>query len=87
MLDERVELGDLDGVLPLLVLAEAEQVRLVLRPPAVEEQLVLRDDRLAQRLELLRSRGFADDSEPRAVSGTAGAVLDTRPRSGACRCR
>src|SRR5689334_2147512 len=30
---ERVELGHFPGVLPLLVLAEPEQVRLVLRPP------------------------------------------------------
>src|SRR5690242_10019900 len=46
--DERVELRDLLRVLPLLVLAEAEQVRLVLRTPAVEEQFVLRDDGLPE---------------------------------------
>src|SRR5947209_156732 len=34
--DERVEQWDLPGVVPLLVLAEAEEVRLVLGPPAVE---------------------------------------------------
>src|SRR5262245_17053114 len=48
--DERVELGHFLGVLPLLVLAEAEQVRLVLRPPTVEEELILLDHRLAERL-------------------------------------
>src|SRR5437764_10366309 len=49
---ERVELGHLLGVLPLLVLAEPEQVRLVLRPPSVEEQLVLLDHGPAERVEL-----------------------------------
>ena len=53
---ERVELGDFLGVLALLVLAEAEQVRLVLRPPAVEEEFVLGDDGLAERFELVSAR-------------------------------
>ena len=52
-LDERVEQGDLAGVVALLVLAEAEEVRLVLGPPAVEVQLVLGVDRLAEGLDLV----------------------------------
>src|SRR4051794_39379035 len=51
---QRVELRDLAGVLALLVLAEQEQIGDVLRPPAEEIQLVLRQDRLPQLLELLR---------------------------------
>ena len=43
---------DLAGVVPLLVLAEAEQVRLVLGTPAVEVEAVLGDDRLAELLGL-----------------------------------
>src|SRR5439155_14377763 len=42
--DERVELRNLDGVLPLLAFAEAEEVGLIRRPPAVEEERVLADD-------------------------------------------
>ena len=52
-LDQRVELRDLDRVVALLVLAEAEQVRDVLRPPAVEEEQVLGVDRLAELLDLV----------------------------------
>src|SRR5262245_44275048 len=48
--DQGVELRDFLGVLPLLVLAEPEQVGLVLRPPAVEVQLVLLADRCPQPL-------------------------------------
>ena len=39
----------LDGVVALLVLAEQEDVGLVCRSPAVEEERVLRDDELAER--------------------------------------
>src|SRR5260370_14082101 len=38
--DQRIELRNLDRVLPLLVLTEAEQVRLVLWPPAVEIETI-----------------------------------------------
>ena len=44
---QRIELRNLDRVLSLLVLAEAEQVGFVLRPPAIEVELVLGHDRLA----------------------------------------
>ena len=67
---ERVELGDLLRVLPLLVLAEAEQVRLVLRPPAVEEQLVLGDHGLAERFSRLSAR--SDQSTARNSSSIRG---------------
>ena len=62
--DERVELGDLAGVLPLLVLAEAEEVRLVLGPPAVEIQLVLGVDRRAEGLDLVELGALADRRRP-----------------------
>src|SRR5690606_37032297 len=45
---QRIELRDLDGVVALFVLAEAEQVGEVLRPPAVEVELVLLLNRLAE---------------------------------------
>src|SRR5579859_7731037 len=51
--DKGVELGDLAGVVALLVLAKAEEVGFVLRAPAVEVQLVLGDDELAELLLLL----------------------------------
>src|SRR3954469_15916681 len=41
LLDERVEPGHLDRVVALLVLAEAEEIRDVLWPPAIEEEEVL----------------------------------------------
>ena len=44
LLDERVKQRHLAGVLALLVLAEAEQVRFILRTPAVEVEAVLLDD-------------------------------------------
>ena len=69
--DQRIELRDLEGVLPLLVLAEAEQIRLVLRPPAVEVQVVLGDDRLRAASRPGRTRGRGRASRPRP----------TRPRS------
>src|SRR5262245_1375798 len=71
--DERVELRYLAGVLALLVLAEAEEVRLVLRPPAVEEQLVLDDDHLAQGLRLLE---FGPAYEPYPAGPLGGAGRD-----------
>src|SRR5438309_60820 len=43
---QRVEPGNLDGVVALLMTAEPEQIGDVLRPPAVEEQAVLVVDRL-----------------------------------------
>src|SRR5438270_13695477 len=45
--DDRVELGDLDGILALFVFAEKEDVRVVLRAPAVEVLAVLLVDELA----------------------------------------
>ena len=54
--DERIEPRDLDGVVALLVLAEAEQIGVVLRPPAVEEEVVLAVDRGAERLRLIQVR-------------------------------
>ena len=42
--DERIELGNLLRVLPLLVFAEAEEVGGVRRTPAVEEEFVFADD-------------------------------------------
>src|SRR5262245_61968085 len=71
-LDQRVELRDLAGVLALLVLAEAEQVGDVLRPPAVEVQLVLLEDRLAQLLELVVLRAARDRHAPRPVLPAGG---------------
>jgi hypothetical protein len=46
LLDQRIELGDLDCVVPLLVLAKQKQIRFVLRTIAVKEQLVLFGDQL-----------------------------------------
>ena len=48
-LDERVEHGHLLGILPLLVLAEAEEVGGVRRAELVEEEFVLVDDGGAER--------------------------------------
>src|SRR5262249_19892569 len=63
--DQRVELRYLAGVLPLLVLAEAEEVGLILGPPAVEIELVLLDDRLSQLLGLVQRRAapYVDPAE------------------------
>ena len=46
--DQGVELGDFDRVVALFVFAESEQVGEVLRPPAVEVELVLVTDGAAQ---------------------------------------
>jgi hypothetical protein len=46
--DEWVELGDLLGVLPLLVLAKTAQVGLILRPVAMEVEFVFLGDQLPQ---------------------------------------
>src|SRR2546430_234352 len=56
-----VELRSLDGVIPLLVLPEPEQVRHVRRAPAVEVKFVLGDDGL-QELFALVQLSSADDS-------------------------
>src|SRR5712692_4837464 len=66
LLDERVEFRNLPGVLPLLVLAEAEQVGLVLGTPAVKVQTVLLDDYLAQFLSLFKGRPF-ENEVPRQI--------------------
>ncbi len=49
--DERIELGNLDGVLALLVFAEAEEIGPVLRTPAVKEEFVLFADGGAEQIE------------------------------------
>src|SRR5437660_2524244 len=49
-LDERIELGNLDGVLALFLFAETEQVSPVRRTPTVEEEFVLFADGGAQRV-------------------------------------
>src|SRR5260221_14738887 len=61
--DQRVELRNFAGVLPLLMLAEAEQVGHVLRPPAVEVEFVFGDDGLEQLLALVRF-GITSDAYP-----------------------
>ena len=48
--DERVELGNLDGVLTLLLFAKPEEISPVLRTPAMEEEFVLFADGGAERL-------------------------------------
>ena len=55
-LDQGVELRHLDGVVPLLVLAEPEEVRVVLRPPAMEEEEVLGIDDFSKLLDLILLR-------------------------------
>ena len=62
--DQLFELGDLSRVVALLVLAEAEEVGRVLRPPAMEVEPVLGDDRPAE-CQLAGRR-------PRQVRGDAG---------------
>ena len=47
-LDERVELGDLDGVVALFAFTETEDISVIGRAAAVEEQGVLTEDRGAQ---------------------------------------
>ena len=53
-LNERLELGDFFGVLPLFVFAESEEVGDVLRAPAVEEEFVFAEDCLAEFFDLFR---------------------------------
>src|SRR5437879_1176349 len=56
--DERIKLRDLGSVLALFVLAEAEQVRLVLRTPAMEIKPILVDDGLPESLRLVELRSM-----------------------------
>src|SRR5688572_17929280 len=51
LLNQRVELWNLDGIVALLMLPEAEQVRKVLGPPAMKEEFVLGDNREPQLFE------------------------------------
>jgi hypothetical protein len=60
--DEWVEPGDLDGVIALFVFPEARQVGDVLRPPAVEKQVVLAIDGGPKRLCLCELRAFVQDN-------------------------
>src|SRR5688572_23012950 len=57
LLNQRVELRNLDGVVALLVLPKAKQVRKVLGPPAMKEELVLGDNREPQLFEAIGRRG------------------------------
>src|SRR5579863_1364337 len=59
--NQRVELRNLATIAALLVFAEAEQVGLVLRPPAVEVEAILGDDGASQLLRLSELRPGAKD--------------------------
>ena len=76
--DQRVELRDLDGVVALLVLAKAEEIRDVLRPPPIEEQIVLAVDRGPQRLGLVEF-GTCPQDDARSSSSSESAVVTLLP--------
>ncbi len=56
LFDQRIKLRDFHGVVPLLVLSKAEQIREVLWTPAMEEEFVLGNDRQSQFLKPIGRR-------------------------------
>ena len=73
-LDQRIELGNLDGVLALLLFPKAEKVCPIRRAPAVEEKFVLLPDGGAQRFfpfcvpDIAAGEGHHDVSGDNSVS-------------------
>ncbi len=80
VLNERIELRDVGRVVALFVLAEAEQVRDILRSPAVEVEFIFLQDELAKRFILrvdvcLRIGGYAEQSFAKEQGGALVAVV------------
>ena len=70
--NQGIKLGNLGGILPLLVFAEAEQVGFVLRSPAVEVQAVLVHNGSPQPLSLVEFGPVGDCDAMGPLTGVRG---------------